>query len=74
MFGRVMAMLRQNSTSQYSLVLPFSSSSGPSPSAYTGTTVTVYSVFGSRFFSSRVVVLSETCSCCRNGRLVTKRM
>ena len=56
-----------------SLVFPFSPSSGPSPSAYTGNTVTVYSVFGSRFFSSRVVVLSDTCSCWRDGRVVTER-
>lgn len=45
------------------LVFPLSVSWGPSPSAYTGTTVTVYMVFGVRFLNTNVVVLSDTCSC-----------
>lgn len=43
-----------------SQVFPFSDMRLPSPGAYTGTTVTVYSVSDSRFFRTVLVVLPGT--------------
>lgn len=49
-----------------SLVFPLSDWAIPSISGYTGTTVTVYSVPGSRFWRTMEVVLPGTCSCSEN--------
>lgn len=52
------AKIRRNSMN--SQVFPFLDMRFPSPGAYTGTTVTVYSVSDSRFFRTVLVVLPGT--------------